>query len=287
MWMSGGEEEVPFSQFEILLEVSVPRYKKHTQDDIPKLIAEGRGQGEGENYIPWIKVQEISSRGRTHLVRGNKTNRTHHLFSDNEHKYFLIADCSQIEDIREQYPLLPLDETLDIADQLVIQHPKIPGTSSYNVFTTDILLTVTKGPPPIFWGRSIKPVEALSHDRTIEKLMIEAEYWRRREIDWGIIVPNQDISEVMYGNYKLLHQHYHLRLKDLTPDQQEDIRKYLSENIHIPNQTLSSVTKVCDESLGFERGTSLGVAYHLIVRGVWRLDLSIKLDPNQPLAFEA
>nr|WP_255193827.1 TnsA endonuclease N-terminal domain-containing protein [Brevibacillus laterosporus] len=47
--------------------------------------------------------------------------------------------------MREQFPLLPLEETIVIANELGINHPTDPKTGSPIVMTTDFLLTVNKG----------------------------------------------------------------------------------------------------------------------------------------------
>jgi hypothetical protein len=61
-------------------EAKFERYKK-----------EGRGQGTGKDYVPWIKVQDFPSNGRSHRVPGWKTGRIHHLLSDQEKRTFYPA----------------------------------------------------------------------------------------------------------------------------------------------------------------------------------------------------
>src|SRR4051812_20821159 len=95
---------------------------KSTPESIAKRIAEGRGQGVGLNYLPWHEVQDFPSRGVIHRPFGLKTGRVHHLFSDLEFTVFLIYDLlTRIIDIREQFPLLPLEETLEIAKKIKVK----------------------------------------------------------------------------------------------------------------------------------------------------------------------
>ncbi len=47
-------------------------------------------------------------------------------------------------DIREQFPLLPIEETIIIAEELGIKHPTDPNTGEPVVMTTDFLVTVSK-----------------------------------------------------------------------------------------------------------------------------------------------
>ena len=55
-------------------------------------IKEGRGQGHGKDYIPWLTVQEVPSSGRSHRIYSHKTGRVHHLLSDLELAVFLSLD---------------------------------------------------------------------------------------------------------------------------------------------------------------------------------------------------
>lgn len=69
----------------------MPRFRiKYTKDKIDQLICEGRGQGEGKDYLPWLQVGDFSSQGRSHRISGIKTNRIHHFFSDLEQQYYYI-----------------------------------------------------------------------------------------------------------------------------------------------------------------------------------------------------
>ena len=47
--------------------------------DTEKLIKEGRGQGLGKEYKPWIRIQDFPSLGRVTRIKGIKTERQHEL----------------------------------------------------------------------------------------------------------------------------------------------------------------------------------------------------------------
>ncbi|VTX55949.1 Transposon Tn7 transposition protein TnsA [Acinetobacter ursingii] len=100
---------------------------KNTQNyelKIQKWIKEGRGQGFGNNYKPWLTIRDVSSEGRSHRVFGHKSQRTYHLLSDLELAAFLLLEWNpSTTDIREQYPL-DLDQTIGIAEEARIPHPK-------------------------------------------------------------------------------------------------------------------------------------------------------------------
>lgn len=87
--------------------------------DINESLREGRGTGSGAQYKPWIKIQDVPSLGRATRIRGKKTGRQHEFLSDLETNYFYILEFSdEVVDIREQYPLLSLEDTILIAKEI-------------------------------------------------------------------------------------------------------------------------------------------------------------------------
>jgi hypothetical protein len=57
-----------------------------------KYMREGRGNGWGSGYTPWIFIQDFASRGTVSRVKGMTTGRVHHLMLNNELAYFYILD---------------------------------------------------------------------------------------------------------------------------------------------------------------------------------------------------
>ena len=79
---------------------------------------QGRGRGELNEYIPWLRVQDVPSRGGSHSILGRVAGRVHHLLSDLERNAFLIYDYAEnVSDIREQFPL-DRAMTSEIANEL-------------------------------------------------------------------------------------------------------------------------------------------------------------------------
>ncbi|MED1517665.1 heteromeric transposase endonuclease subunit TnsA, partial [Bacillus paranthracis] len=80
--------------------------KRKRTSKIEKWIKEGRGSGIGSEYKPWLKIQDVSSLGRSTRLKGIKTKRQHEFLSDLERNYFYITEYSDLVlDIREQFPL--------------------------------------------------------------------------------------------------------------------------------------------------------------------------------------
>jgi hypothetical protein len=259
---------------------------KSTPESIARRIAEGRGQGVGCNYLPWHEVQDFPSRGVIHRPFGLKSKRVHHLFSDLEFRVFLIYDLLPcILDIREQYPLLPLEETLEIARKLKVKHPVDPAIGYPVVMTTDFLLKLKLRRQLLFHARTIKYSEDMDDLRVQEKFMIERIYFCRREIDWGYVT-EQDVPVELAENAALVHPFYFL--SDLYPLTEKEVRRvsfYLTGRVRQEELPLISVLGDCDQIFGLPPGKSFSVACHLIARKVWHVDLRRPIKPDERLVL--
>ncbi|AJJ01226.1 hypothetical protein BZ21_3160 [Yersinia pseudotuberculosis] len=163
-----------------------------TQADFQRALKNRYGLGEGNSYKPWLRVQDVSSYGNSAKIRGIKTNREHHTLSEHETCFFYIAEfCDSVIDIREQFPLLPIGLSLKIAKTLGIEHPKIPNTSSYNVMSTDFVLTIQRDGLISYDAVSVKPINKLSDKRTAEKLEIERLWWQLQGIPFHLFVATE------------------------------------------------------------------------------------------------
>ena len=178
------------------------RSKKYfTQDQIQKRIRQGYGEGQGQVYKPWLGVQDVPSKGRSHRIYSHHTKRVHHLFSDLERTVFIIIDWkSSTLDIREQFPLI-LDDTLDIAKEAGIRHPEMEGIKQ--VMTSDFLVDTGDKNRPKFVLQA-KYIRDLEDKRTIEKLEIEHRYWLKKGIPF-YIVSERSFSDVIHKNLSWLY----------------------------------------------------------------------------------
>lgn len=163
-----------------------------SQQDIDRHIANGFGGGAGASYVPWLRVQDVPSIGRSHKIQGVKIDRIHHLLSDLERSYFLVCEFSEdVVDIREQYPLLPSERAQAISTSIDVRFPRYPRTTLPYVMTTDFLLTV-KDQNGNFKSvaRTVKYRSDLvgkGSKRTLEKLEIEKRFWQSQGVDWKIV----------------------------------------------------------------------------------------------------
>ncbi|WP_195759004.1 TnsA endonuclease N-terminal domain-containing protein [Pseudomonas syringae] len=133
------------------------------------------------------------------MVKSRLTGRTHHYLSRQEFKVHLHAEYATCtKDIREQFALLPWQETFEIASELGVHHPSYPRTATPLVMTTDLVLTLSTPSGEQLLAISVKLAKDLT-PRTYEKLLIEKQYWNRRGIKW-LLATEDSISEIRTKN---------------------------------------------------------------------------------------
>ncbi len=248
---------------------------------IDRFRKEGRGQGTLQDYKPWLTVRDVSSHGRSSRDKGWKTGRTHHFLSILELLYYLTLEWSlMVTDIREQFPLLPIDDTLAIADSLDIRHPTHPKTKEPIVMTTDFYISLQNESGTFEHARTIKYAKDLSNRRTLEKLEIERRYWEVRRIDWGIVTEHE-IPDTLAKNVDFLHDAWHLPKR--MPEKSIFPIAELLTRLVAEHRPLNELTAMSDKQLGLKGGTSLKVAYYLLATRQWNIDMNVPIDPDQPL----
>jgi hypothetical protein len=228
----------------------------------------------------------VPTEGRAWRIKGWITGRDHHLFSDLERDYFLIAHWSpKVIDIREQFPL-PLETTLEIAKKVGIRHPADRQRNPV-VMTTDFLVTVSAPTGNVDWARAVKPSSKLQSQRVVEKLEIERIYWQTKKISWGIVT-EREMPQVLVKNIDYLYSHYDIGDRLSLPQSEIfDIAETLTSLITHNSISLKDATRLCDEKLGLQRGDSLTVARHLLATKQWLINMDIPIEPGKQLALLA
>ena len=235
-----------------------------------RYLKEGRGQGTGSDYKPWIRIHDFPSRGVSARIPGRTTGRIHHLLSRYEEYYFYILDADpDVLDIREQFPLR-LTETLEIARRLNIKHPW-KGDFPF-VMTTDFLVTRADG----LHARTIKCSDELDNPRIIEKFSIEQAYWAARGIDWKIVTEKQ-ISRDRALNYQWLFSGE--TPESLSPD--PDVRKEAQASLMGLMDEDSRLSTGCIEpfesTFRLPAGSAIALYKSLIIIGAISPDMCKKL----------
>ncbi|HGO4533111.1 TPA: TnsA endonuclease N-terminal domain-containing protein [Klebsiella pneumoniae] len=162
-----------------------------TFSDFQRALKNGYGLGACGNYKPWLRVQDVPSRGTSAKIQGIKTSRAHHFLSEGETCCFFQAEfLDRVVDVREQFPLLPISLCRNIADVIGIRYPKIPTTRTPVVMTTDFLLTCQTGNDTWYEAISVKPDDSFSNMRVAEKLDLERIWWELLGVSFTVFVPS-------------------------------------------------------------------------------------------------
>lgn len=253
---------------------------------IEELIEKGWGQGEGLTYHPWLEIQGVPSKGVRTREKGWKTGRVHHVMSRNELMYLYLLEWSPIViDIREQYPLLPQERTLEIAEELGIEHPKVPNSHENIVMTTDFMLTINRGNGRELWARTVKPVVNLGK-RELEKFRIEQKYYQEQGIDWEVVT-DQVLPLTLARNVDSLHDDYYLEKHEGLDQKTLDIvaprilEAYRDSSLSLSNEALK-----LDKDFGFKVGTCLFITKHLLARKIWLTDMDKEINYNHRIRLE-
>jgi hypothetical protein len=170
----------------------MPGRKLKSLEDFQRSLKNGYGLGEGNLYKPWLRVQDVKSEGKRSQIQGIKTGRIHHMMSSIETDFFYIIEyCDSVIDIREQFPLIPINLSIKISEALGIDHPFHPETGEPIVMTTDFLISREVKQQAIYEAVSVKPEDQLGKGRIQEKLEIERVWWQLLGIKFSIFTGSE------------------------------------------------------------------------------------------------
>jgi hypothetical protein len=258
-----------------------------TLEQIENRYTNGYGQGSGAAYKPWLDVHDVPSNGITRRTNGRKAGRQHVTFSLLEEGALLCAQrLDDVIDIREQFPLYPLEETAALAEGLGIPHPAHPKDGSLIMMTTDLLLTEATGNGgQRFSAIAVKPSNDLSNTRILEKLELERLYWEVRGATWSVVT-ERELPEALISNLRWIDDFHEITPQTLSARQIDRAERLLLERLAL--DTKRPLNELCldvDDQLGLQPGRALGVVRHCLSNKRWRVDLRFKIDPMMPFAF--
>jgi hypothetical protein len=249
-------------------------------------IMKGRGQGVGVNYEPFIQAHDnkIASEGWLTRHKGWKSHRTHHTLSEHERKYLYYCEwLDGVTDIREQWPLLPIEKTIEISNSLGIKHAHLDGTPV--VMTTDFRLTLETRRGEIDVVRTIKPREHLD-ERTLELFEIERIYFKEQGIDWCIITEDK-IPQTLVKNVEWIAVAKYL---DSRPGLDEEFVTLMAEDLlevfekDAGQTSLNTLCKRTDKAQSLEGGTCMFILQHMLATKKWSTDMNTRvIRDREPL----
>ena len=259
------------------------RKRLTTERSIAKKIKQGRGAGRLLDYRPWLQIQDVPSLGLACRSNGWKTGRIHHTMSLWELRYFYTCEwLLKVIDIREQFPLFPLAETLEIAARLGIHHQVHPRTRHPIVLTTDFVITV-RDSEDIDEPHTVKTKEDLCSWRTLEKLELERRYWLSRGKRLTIVTED-DINAILAKNVEWVHPYKYRENFNGTEELEFSfIASTVLQTLRTERAPLRSLTMRLDNRMGLEVGSSLSITRYLIANRFLLVDMMKPINPSEPL----
>ena len=252
-------------------------------------IKEGRGQGTGAEYRPWIHVREFSSRGKSSRLKSWKSGRTLQLFSDIELAFAYLLDWSDdVIDYYEQFPLLPLEETLEIGSSIGYKHPaRVKNDAEPRVRTTDFLIHRRADGAEPKTARATKSSADLSKKNLLLSLEVERRYWAKRQFDWAIVT-EMDLPLAMVKNIDWLHSARDMEDHEVISKLPiEDVVSVLRAALDLKDQPLAHACLNTDKRLGLSGGTCLFLVRHQLAIKKWRVDMHKEIKTNEVLELLA
>lgn len=159
-------------------------------------LKRGFGLGVGPSYHPWLRVRDVRSIGNSGNPKGITIPRVYHLLSMPERIHFHLLDRqTDVIDIREQFPILDLNETLAICSELGVKHTHhgfFPEP-----FTLDFLITRQTRSGLMHQARSIKTVVDAAIPKIRLRLKVEHKWCEQNSIDWKLVDTTEYTTDLL------------------------------------------------------------------------------------------
>ncbi|WP_375186024.1 TnsA endonuclease N-terminal domain-containing protein [Pseudoalteromonas sp.] len=205
---------------------------------------------------------------------GLKTGRIHHTLSSIESDFFYLAEYSDsVTDIREQFPLLPINLSIKIAEALGIEHPTHPKTKEPIIITTDFLLTRLIGEQVIYEAISVKPKDESDEQRVLEKLEIERVWWELLGIKFSYYIGNE-LTQIQSRNINWATHPLRSEMEIFTKHEMDFATSFLTSGNHF-------IRDICDQfvnEMGMKHEMALTMLRSLIGSKRVNVDLSSSLE---------
>ncbi|SFC21588.1 TnsA endonuclease N terminal [Polaromonas sp. OV174] len=217
------------------------------------------------------------------MVHSSITGRVHHYLSDGEEGIHLLAEfATDTVDIREQYALLPWEETQEIAKRLGLIHPRIPNTGVPAVMTTDLVVFKRHELGLQIVPIAVKTASELTgegSDRVHEKLVIEREYWRARGLR-RLLMTEDSVPKSKIHNLRFFHPGMNSRVSE-----QIDLAAFCEMFLQIwtPKAPLIDLLKVISSKFAVSNDVSIKALGCAIWRRELQIDFSHAVDHRRPL----
>lgn len=258
-----------------------------TEEKIQRWRKEGRGQGSGPHYRPWLTNHDVSSTGRAQRPYSQKFGRHFELLSDIEYRVFLLAERGiNVVGAEEQRPI-SREITQAVAQKIGARHPYYPYTHVPCVMTVDLLLIVQGVGEQHKIGIDCKAHTDAEDPRVVEKLEITrvalAERGHRHLVVFDKQLPMTLISNLESIRAARAHEEEKLPYEGYLEHAVERFRNYIITRT-FGAKPLRTVCQEFDATMSFEVGTGFRAARLLIDQRLIDADLNLARLPDLPMS---
>ncbi|WP_341939670.1 TnsA endonuclease N-terminal domain-containing protein [Marinimicrobium sp. C2-29] len=244
-------------------------------------------------YRSFVHVSQTNFVGRRHLHMCPRQNRPITLLSDGEYRaYQMLMWRSNATAIYEQFPL-DIDETIEISDEFGVTHPNGWNRTSRiryaHVMSTDFVVNhLDRGTGQTIstaytfkYHDSIYPLELnRSVRRTWQKLDIEKEFWKRRNIEYRVIT-ERDATKCLAYNLDLCRFEY-------DPDAQTDVlgqfsKSFISTWCENRFMDLRAIIESVSESMGITSKSAITIFKNSVLYRVLPISLENRIEFYRPV----
>lgn len=163
-----------------------------TQEQFEKHCLRKVVLGKGASYRSGTSVREFNSYGRCHRVFNVRAGRVLDLFSNGEYRYTeLVGFDGRVFRIEEQFPILPISETVTLALELGVRHP-MEGRF-YLPMRSDLLIHLRKNRGAVVRRAMLEikmacDLEGDEGKRTREKLAIKKMWCKANDVSFHLLL---------------------------------------------------------------------------------------------------
>lgn len=245
---------------------------------LKRFLDEGRGQGEAD-YKPWLKV-DYPSRGRVTRLYSRKMNRTIHLLTDSQTRYFYLLEFDdRVISVKEQFPLLNIADIMDQLDESLVNRLKNQDGTPH-VLVTTFLITARDDKGNIrTYARSIKDRTELEKKDTLERLEIQRRFFETQNIEWAVVT-SEEIPYQRSRNIEWVLPALYIRDADLTEQEVQHYCTYIIEALRSKKEPVKGILDAFEREMKRELGLGLFLFRYLIASKQIEINLDKEINVN-------
>lgn len=227
-----------------------------------------------------LKVTTFSSKGRATRIHSYKTNRIHHLQSDNQLRVFLTLEWSdKVKDIQENIEIKDLEEIIDNVENLRLDKFSDKETGQLYQLHTNFLVTIKRNNGEEQVAVSVKSLSEIERKTVIEKMEIERRYWNEKGINFYVIT-EKEIDKQFAENIKWVREAFIDKSIENKEELKEKLYYFLQE--HKGKVIMDALNKF-DKDEELKAGTALFIFRYLIATKEIEINMKEKLDLNDSI----